>query len=258
MSKRRKKLENSFKRFLRVIVLIILFIILCEIISKNLAEKKFELVEIHNNDYYTNSDFGINTIVSDYDYDNDGIDDYTDILNGAKKYAEFNPKYVSKYYDGGYPPVEEEGVCTDLIWYALQEAGYNLKEMMIIDIRNDQQNGSVRYNIKYRDDNIDFRRVGNQETFLKTYVEILPTSLERLETFQSGDIVTFEDSEHIAMISDKRNKNGIPYLIQNSDEEQTEKEEDVLEETPMRITGHYRFTFNGDIKKLMNKVKDSE
>ena len=60
------------------------------------------------------------------------------------------------------------------------------------------------------------------------------------------------------MISDKRNKNGIPYLIQNSDEEQTEKEEDVLEETPMRITGHYRFTFNGDIKKLMNKVKDSE
>ena len=59
------------------------------------------------------------------------------------------------------------------------------------------------------------------------------------------------------MISDKRNKNGIPYLIQNSDEEQTEKEEDVLEETPMKITGHYRFTFNRDIKRLMNKVKES-
>ncbi len=99
MSKRRKKLKNSFKRFVRVIVLIILFIILCEIISKNLAEKKFELVEIHNNDYYTNSDFGINTIISDYDYDNDGIDDYTDIYLSALDYVKTKPKYKSKYYE---------------------------------------------------------------------------------------------------------------------------------------------------------------
>ena len=75
--------------------------------------------------------------------------------------------------------------------------------------------------------------------------------------FNPGDILVFNTDEHIAMTSDKRNANGIPYLIQNRDETQTEKEEDVLEETPMKITGHYRFTFNRDIKRLMNKVKES-
>ena len=39
--------------------------------------------------------------------------------------------------------------------------------------------------------------------------------------------MVFDGTEHIAMISDKRNKNAIPYLIQNSDEEQEEKEESV-------------------------------
>ena len=73
-----------------------------------------------------------------------------------------------------------------------------------------------------------------------------------------GDIVTFDNSAHIAMISDKYNINGVPYLIQNRDETQKQKEEDRLETTEMKVTGHYRFTFNGDIKKLMNKVKDSE
>ena len=257
MAKKRRKLKKQFVKLIRVFVLIILFVVLCEVISSFVTKKTFKLVEIHENDYFTNSDFGIVTLTSIYDYDNDGVDDYTDILNGAKKYAKFNPKYVSKYYAGGYPPVEEEGVCTDLIWYALLEAGYDLKDMIILDIKEDQENGSEKYGIKYRDDNIDFRRVGQQRVFFESYAEVLPTSLEKLETFQPGDIVTFDGSEHIAMISDKRNKNGIPYLIQNSDEEQTEKEEDVLEETPMKITGHYRFTFNRDIKRLMNKDKES-
>lgn len=253
---KRKKLKKSACRFIKTLFLILFIFIGCEVLTYYIVfNKKIIPIEIHNNDYYSNSDFGINTISSEYDYDNDGIDDYNDILLGAKKYAEFNPKYVSKYYDGGYPPVEEEGVCTDLIWYALKEAGYNLKEMIILDITSDQKEESVRYGIIYRDDNIDFRRVGNQEIFFETYVKSLTTSLDNLKEFQPGDIITFENSEHIAFISDKRNANGIPYVIQNSDEEQTEKEENVLEETDMRITGHYRFTYNNEIKRLMNKVK---
>ena len=153
--------------------------------------------------------------------------------------------------------MEKEGVCTDLIWYSLKEAGYNLKEMIILDIKKDQEDGNKRYDIKYRDDNIDFRRVGPQKVFFDSYAEKLPSGLDDLISYQPGDIVVFDGTEHIAMISDKRNKNAIPYLIQNGDEEQEEKEEDVLEETPMKITGHYRFTFNRDIKNLMNKVKES-
>lgn len=257
MAKKRRKLKKQFVKLIKVIVLIILFIILCEVLSSFITKKTFKLVEIHNNDYFTNSDFGIVTLTSIYDYDNDGVDDYTDILNGAKKYASFNPKYISKYYAGGYPPVKKEGVCTDLIWYSLKEAGYNLKEMIILDIKKDQEDGNKRYDIKYRDDNIDFRRVGSQKVFFDSYAEKLPSGLDDLISYQPGDIVVFDGTEHIAMISDKRNKNAIPYLIQNGDEEQEEKEEDVLEETPMKITGHYRFTFNRDIKNLMNKVKES-
>ena len=45
----------------------------------------------------------IEIIKSDIDKDNDGIDDYSDILEGAKKFIKSEPKYKSKYYNGGYP-----------------------------------------------------------------------------------------------------------------------------------------------------------
>lgn len=257
MSKRKKriKLKKSAKRFVLLLMIVIFgFVCFCVINYYVVLNKKITPIEIHNETYYYSEDFGINVVKSKTDYDGDGLDDYSDILAGAKKYAKFNPKYVSKYYDDGYPPVEEEGVCTDLIWYALSEAGYNLKGMIILDIKKDQKTGNDRYNISSRDDNIDFRRVGNQEIFFKTYVENLTSDIYLFYEFQPGDIVTFDDSAHIAFISDKRNANGIPYLIQNSDEDQKEKEEDVLEITDMQITGHYRFTYNNEIKHLMNNI----
>ena len=74
--------------------------------------------------------------------------------------------------------------------------------------------------------------------------------------FNPGDILVFNTDEHIAMTSDKRNANGIPYLIQNRDETQTETEEDRLEETEMEITSHYRFTYNDNLEKLINSIKE--
>ena len=76
---------------------------------------------------YTARDFNIETIVSNTDFDNDGVDDYTDILQGAKIEAEKRPRYRSVYYSGGYPP-DDEGVCTDVIWRALKNAGYLLQD----------------------------------------------------------------------------------------------------------------------------------
>ena len=69
-----------------------------------------------------------------------------------------------------------------------------------------------------------------------------------------GDIVTFDDSANIAMISDKYNENGVPYLIQNRDEAQEVKEEDRLEITDMQVTGHYRFEYNESLQNLINKI----
>ena len=41
---------------------------------------------------YTNEFFGIKTYVSNTDKDNDGIDDQTDILVGARRYIATKPK----------------------------------------------------------------------------------------------------------------------------------------------------------------------
>ncbi len=49
---------------------------------------------------YKAEDFKIETLLSKTDYDYDGIDDYTDILQGAKIEAEKKPTYKSTYYAG--------------------------------------------------------------------------------------------------------------------------------------------------------------
>ena len=71
-----------------VIFIIIYFVILGYFVYQN------------NKITYTAKDFGIETVVSKTDYDNDGIDDYTDILQGAKIEAESKPTYKSAYYSG--------------------------------------------------------------------------------------------------------------------------------------------------------------
>ena len=253
MKKRKRKLKPKVKKLRNIIILIIALFIGFDFLEYeyNLNKKLTPYEE--EKDYYTLSDFGFIRLKSKYDYNNNGIDDYTDILNGAKKEAKANPKYISKYYDGGYPP-DGEGVCTDVIWRSLKEAGYLLKDMMARDIRDEYKKGNDTYNIEIIDDNIDFRRVSNQEVFFKRYAESLTTDIYEVGEFQPGDIVTFDDSDHIAMISDKMNKNGVPYLIQNGDEEQEEKEEDRLEITEMEVTGHYRFTYSEKLQKLINRM----
>ena len=183
---------------------------------------------------YEAQDFGFTNIKSKTDYDNDGIDDYTDIMQGARKDAENMPTYKSAYYNGGYPP-ESEGVCTDLIWRAFKNAGYTLKDLVDEDIKNNLD----RYTkIETQDPNIDFRRVYNLKVFFDNNSEVLTNDIYEIESWQPGDIVIFEES-HIGIISDKRNKEGIPYLIHNTG--QPVREEDVMERYENIISGHYRW-----------------
>ncbi|NLT96456.1 MAG: DUF1287 domain-containing protein, partial [Clostridia bacterium] len=76
----------------------------------------------------------IEKLVLEIDQDGDGILDLDDIVEGARKEVENQPRYKSAYYSGGYPP-QDEGVCTDVIWRAYKNAGYNLKELIDKDIR---------------------------------------------------------------------------------------------------------------------------
>lgn len=211
------------------LVIVIVFITLTISITGLLIYQK-------NKNVYYAKDFDIETVISKTDCDNDGIDDYTDILQGAKIEAENKPTYKSAYYSGGYPP-DNEGVCTDVIWRALKNAGYSLKDMVDEDIKNNIDR-YPRVDGK-PDSNIDFRRVPNLKVYFERNQINLTTDLSKTEEWQPGDIVVF-GSSHIGIISDKRNKKGIPYLLHNGG--QPLREEDILEVYNIYepITGHYR------------------
>ena len=215
----------------KVLVLSLLFIILVIIIYFILDYLRI----IPKKTYYAH-DFNIEVVKSNIDYNNNGIDDYNDILNGAIKEAKRHPKYKSAYYDGGYPN-SNEGVCTDVIWRSLKEAGYDFKSLIDEDIKNNIEEYT---NIKKQDSNIDFRRVLNIKIYLERNTLVLTNDITKIAEFQAGDIVIFGTS-HIAIISDKRNKKVIPYIIHNAG--QINFEEDTLERWNhnKQITGHYRF-----------------
>ena len=185
-------------------------------------------------------DLGFEDIKSSTDFDNDGIDDYSDIVEGARIEAENKPQYKDAYYQGGYPP-DTEGVCSDVIWRALKNAGYSLKDMVDKDIK---ENLDMYPRVAGKPDpNIDFRRVKNLKVFFEKNHISLTIDLSKVEEWMPGDIVIFQtdSKDHIGIISDKRNKNGLPYIIHNAG--QPNREEDGLEfynKYAWPITGHYR------------------
>ncbi len=218
----------------------LLFIISIILISILLFNKHRLCLNINENNYHNNihnnnlsiiqyqndntnnqksNQIEIPTLIIDSDKDDDGLKDLKDIIEGARREAQNNTKYEDGYYAGGYPP-DGIGVCTDVIWRAFENAGYDLKTMVDEDIRKDisrypRVNGSP-------EPNIDFRRVLNLIPFFKKFaqeltIEINPNDVENLKEWQGGDIVVFDKpNSHIAIISDKRNEDGVPYIIHNS------------------------------------------
>lgn len=183
---------------------------------------------------YTNKDFNITPYISEVDMDNDGIDDATDILTNARTYIAKKPKYKSKYYGSGYPD-DNYGVCTDVIAYSLKNSGYDLMKLVNEDIVNNKE----LYNISQVDKNIDFRRVVNLKIYFDRHAISLTTDTNKISEWQGGDIVVFK--KHIGIISDKRNKEGIPFVIHHANPIQKYYEEDILKNRN-DIVGHYRIS----------------
>lgn len=181
---------------------------------------------------YTNSDFNIEIYTSQTDMDKDKIDDQTDILKNAKAYIKTKPKYKSKYYAGGYPD-DGYGVCTDVVAFSLKNAGYDLMELVNKDILENRD----KYNIETIDKNIDFRRVRNLKVYFENTAIQLTTDEKDIKDWQGGDIVIFKN--HIGIVSDKRNRNGISLVIHHANPFQIRYEEDILENRS-DIIGHYR------------------
>lgn len=223
---------SFFRIVLIIFILLILSIGIYFSFKYNLVPKKC----------YSAKDFGIKVVKSKVDANKNGIDDYKDIMLGARKDAENHPNYDPEYYDGGYPS-ETSGVCNDVVWRSLKNAGYDFKELIDEDIKNHPQDYPGLTNGK-PDSNIDFRRVKNLSVFLEKYTTSLILDISEIDQFQQGDILIFKgNTDHVGIVSDKRNKDGIPWLIHNGG--QPKREEDGIERQLLKseLIAHYRWDF---------------
>ena len=162
-----------------------------------------------------------------------GVDDQTDILQNVRAYVATKPKYMSKYYPTGYPD-DEYGVCTDVVAQGLLGAGYDLREL----VDEDRNAHPEDYENEPIDKNIDFRRVRNLIIYFRRHATELTTDIYDIAEWQGGDIVVFKG--HIGVVSDKRNKDGIAFVIHNGSSFQSSYEQDILENRKSEIVGHFR------------------
>ncbi|WP_216827544.1 DUF1287 domain-containing protein [Alkalihalobacterium elongatum] len=180
---------------------------------------------------------------SPVDRNKNGIPDPLDIVLTARKEVEQRTHYKSTYYAGGYPP-NDEGVCTDVIWRGLLGVDIILKDLMDVDIAN---NADLYPRVGGKPDpNIDFRRVSNQNVYFERHAEsltteLIPGDIENLKEWQPGDIVVFlEGFHHVGIVSDKRAKDGTPYLIHNNRPFAAEVK---LTSFSTPIAAHYRWKY---------------
>lgn len=165
-----------------------------------------------------------------------------ELLAGARAEVSRRPWYKSGYYSGGYPPLHE-GVCTDLIWRAFRDAGINLKDLIDADIKA-EPSAYPRVNGR-PEPNIDFRRVPNQSVFFSRHAEVLsiafrPADKAVMSGWKAGDIVVFKNPDHIAIVSDKTNRNGVPLLLHN-DGPWAREGDDFESWAKKGLVAHYRW-----------------
>ena len=185
--------------------------------------------------YYTAEELGITQLQSETDADGDGLEDWMDMTLGARAYIATDPHYASKYYAGGYPD-DGLGVCTDVIWQAFRAAGYELKDLIDADIA--AAPGAYPF-IPTPDGNIDFRRVNTLDTFFRRHAQVLTCSFDDPQAWQPGDIVIFGQRDHVALCSDRRNRDGIPFIIHHGNPVEDAVEKNQIYRMP--VTGHFRW-----------------
>lgn len=151
--------DRTHKDTVKHDIAVLAFLLLCSIVFYVLTHYQHTSASRPEDDYQGR----IPQLHSSVDRDDDGADDQLDILNGALAYVSTHPKYKSCYYETGYPD-DGYGVCTDVVAYALKNAGYDLQVLVDADIREKPQD----YRVAEPDANIDFRRVRNLKVFLHT------------------------------------------------------------------------------------------
>lgn len=189
---------------------------------------------------------------SSFDFDGDGRRDDKAIVRGARKDIEtvqvYDPVYVN--VNQGYPD-PSRGVCTDTIWRAFAEAGYDLKQMIDRDIKRDRS--AYPRASRRPDPMIDFRRVPNMAVFFDKYAQKLPIQTWNPDAWQPGDIVVFGKTQyHIGIIGDRKDENGYYMLLNHS----IIRDKEIPIFDYGKVTAHYRW-FGAEVPKhVLVKWKD--
>lgn len=229
-ARRRERVMGAGGRIVARAALVVAFVIAAALLYALLAPTLSALPGRRLGD----RDFGLAPYRSAVDADADGIDDQTDILASTKAYVETDPAYESDYYEGGYPD-DGRGVCTDVVAAGLLGAGYDLRALVDEDIR--AAPGS--YDVGVPDANIDYRRVRNLRVWFSRHATSLSLDTGDIDAWRGGDIVCWED--HIGIVSDRRNGDGVPYVIHHWGTLQVVFEEDSLADFG-EIVGHWRLS----------------
>lgn len=226
------------KRFIKIMILVLTLIFILYFIFQDFFNNRIKF--IINNIRVVK----VEEIHSTEDKNKNGIPDPMDLVITARKEVENRTKYVDGYYNGGYPK-DGEGVCTDVIWRAFKGLDVNLKDFVDKDISSNIK--SYPRVEKKPDPNIDFRRVPNLDVFFKRNAitltnELIPGDKENLKDWQRGDIVIIlKPYQHIVILSDKRTRDGVPYIIHNNPPNAVESAS--LEYMKDIIAGHYRWKY---------------
>lgn len=251
-AKYRRRSDKSKKYWIWLGVFLLLFVILLiySTFNRALNSRKIDIKNINTLNNIPEGCIGeeFKQYNSSLDTDQDGIDDQLDVLQSAQKRTNHSVTYIDKYYseNGGKPP-DNEGVCTDLFWRALEGSGFDFQELLYQNmLLNTSKYPLGIWGMNSPNKSIDFRRVPNIEAYLQNHAEVLSIELiecefDNLSQWQGGDIVIFNldgigPSDHISIVSDKRNSQGVPYLIHNWGIGTVEDENWFGE-----IKGHYRW-----------------
>lgn len=75
--------------------------------------------------------------------------------------------------------------------------------------------------------------------YFKNHALSLTTDISQIDEWQGGDIIVFK--KHIGIVSDVRNRSGVPFIIHHANPYQKHYEEDILENR-QDIVGHFRIS----------------
>jgi uncharacterized protein YijF (DUF1287 family) len=182
------------------------------------------------------------------DRDGDGIPDPLDLLIGAKKtvvnadaYTEEAQRYIPLRYPMGDVP-RTIGVCTDVVIRAARNAGIDIQKELHEDIRRARAAYPMVKGMG--DSSIDQRRVGTLLPYFKRRWQAHTARLDDpTDPLRPGDIILMDTfpgrsgPDHIGILSDRLDANGLPLVINNWTNGTVTAEMDLLTVVPVL----YRF-----------------